>query len=55
MVQPSDNQQRRRPDMGKGLSGEVWAASARDDSSYWPRFVRRRDERRRRRARAGPE
>jgi len=54
IVQPSDNQQRRRLDMSKGLLGEVGAASARDDSSYWSWFVRRGDEGRRG-ARAGPE
>jgi hypothetical protein len=54
MVQPSDNQQRRRLDMSKGLSGKVGAASARDDSSDRSWFVRRGDERRGG-ARAGPE
>ena len=54
MVQPSDDQQRRRLDMSKGLSGEVGAASARDDSSHRSRFIRRRDEGRGG-ARAGPE
>jgi hypothetical protein len=54
MVQPSDNQQRRRLDVSKSLSGEVGAASARDDSSDRSWFVRRGDERRGG-ARAGPE
>ncbi len=54
MIQPSDDQQRRRLDMSKGLSGEVGAASARDDSFYWCWFVRGGDERRGG-PRAGPE